>query len=274
MSSTYVLGQDMASYASSSEKRYMYAIRKEEDGTLYIARLDTHSVSDSIELFGDAGSGIPDDFEDMTFPPSEDYHDGRSATTKELTYPRDQVKYEQWRMDNRLLSYYLDSEGNLVISTNVDKPMPINGTLANDDLADLTTDFTYTFNGRYTNTNIRKVLIDEGWNGVSPVVLINNGSITSDKASTPAITFTGSYPGGISLINNGVIIGSSAFTTVDGTYYAPSDAIFTDVEVSITNNSGAIILGGRSLTTADDGYAINGIELVTLINNGTIGSTN
>ena len=45
MSNPYVLGQDMASYTSSTEKRYLYALRKDDDGTLYVARLDTHDLS-------------------------------------------------------------------------------------------------------------------------------------------------------------------------------------------------------------------------------------
>lgn len=269
MSNPYVLGTDMSSYVSSDEQRYLYALRKDEDGTLFIARLDTFNVDDSIELFG---SAIPIDFEDVTFPPTVDYHDNRNPTTKELTYDRQDVKYEQWRTDNRMISYYLDADGNFVASIGENKSLI--ETVPGKILGTSTQTFTVNITNAVKNINIRQYMLDRGWNSVQPATIniLESGSITGNDASTPVVHITGSYPGGITLVNYGSITGVSAYTTVDGSYVSPGDAIKVDVPCTIINYG--TIHGGDSFSgSIDDGYGINGIEGVNLTNHGTINST-
>jgi hypothetical protein len=269
MSNPYVLGTDMSSYVLSDEQRYLYALRKDEDGTLFIARVDTFNVDDSIELF----TGVmPTAFEDMTFPPTEDYHDNRNPNTKELTYDRQEVKYEQWRMDNRLISYYLDADGSFVASIGENKSLI--ETVPGKILGTSTQSFTVNITNAVTNINIRQYALDRGWNSIQPVVIniLESGSISGNDASSPVVHVVGSYPGGITIINAGSISGVSAYTKVDGTYVSPGDAIKVEVPCTIINNG--TIHGGESFSDdIDDGYGINGIEGVTLTNNGTINST-
>lgn len=113
-SSPFVLGADVGS--SSGDPRYFYALRREEDGTLFVSRSDLQA-NDSVEVFKDLP--IPPEFNEMEFP-GDDYYTGRSDATHELTYTTDKVKYEQWRWDSRLLSYTLDDEGFLVLNIGQD----------------------------------------------------------------------------------------------------------------------------------------------------------
>lgn len=272
MSNTYVLGQDMSSYTSSTEKRYMYALRKDDDGTFYVARLDTHDVNDSIEMFG---AIIPLDFEDLTFPPTVDYHNNRNATTKVLTYDRQDVKYEQWRMDNRLLTYYLDTDGNFVVSIGQDKQLP--ETVPGKLIGDASGDFVLNITNDMLDVKIRQYLLNRGWNSSQAVVIniISGASVASNNPAYAAIEISGSYPGGITINNYGDIIGASAFTLPDGSYVNAGNAIdVTTADSCIIINNGTIAGGNSFSGSASDGYGINGIDNVTLTNNGTINSTN
>lgn len=60
------------------------------------------------------------------------------------------------------------------------------------------------------NYNLRTVALAAGWNGVATVNLtINPGvTISSSSAGTPALTISGAFPNGASLVNNGTISGA------------------------------------------------------------------
>jgi hypothetical protein len=105
MPSTYYLGQS-PDEALGDSPRYWYALRRNEDGELFLLRSDQLKDKDSIEL------NLPGDpaetFED--FEPGVDYFEGVTAD-HEIEY--DNLVWTQYRWDNRNILYYIDNEGRL-----------------------------------------------------------------------------------------------------------------------------------------------------------------
>ena len=69
--------------------------------------------------------------------------------------------------------------------------------------------FTYTVSANQTNFCMRAGAVSAGWNQSSKLVVnINSGVIISSNATgTPAMTISGSYAGGVTVNNSGVIVG-------------------------------------------------------------------
>jgi hypothetical protein len=105
MPSTYYLGTS-PDEALGDSPRYWYALRRNEDGELFLLRSDQLKDKDSVEL------NIPGDpsqnFED--FEPGIDYFEGITAD-HEVEY--DNLVWTQYRWDNRNMLYYIDDEGRL-----------------------------------------------------------------------------------------------------------------------------------------------------------------
>lgn len=101
------IGQD-PNNDSVKKNRFFYGIRRDNDGNIYLARFDSLSGTDSLTInkIGDV-SGNWEGFE-----VGIDFFEGRGLDHV-LTYAN--INYEQYRWDDRMLSYYLDSDGNLVL---------------------------------------------------------------------------------------------------------------------------------------------------------------
>lgn len=72
-----------------------------------------------------------------------------------------------------------------------------------------TTTFFATIATDQQQLNLRSWTIANGWNEINPVVIIISSSVViwSDNTSIPALTIDGVWPNGISIINQGAIIG-------------------------------------------------------------------
>ena len=106
MSENYYLGTT-PQVALGDSPRYLYMIRRNEDGELFLLRSDQLKDKDSIEL---NLPGPPEEnFED--FEPGIDYFEG-IADDHEVEY--DNLIWVQYRWDNRNTLYYIDDEGRLV----------------------------------------------------------------------------------------------------------------------------------------------------------------
>lgn len=83
------------------------------------------------------------------------------------------------------------------------------GAISMSNLKGKSNQFAFTVSSNQTNANLRTLAINAGWNQASQLVAtINSGiTISSSSTGTPALTINGSFPGGVQLINNGVIIG-------------------------------------------------------------------
>ena len=113
-------------------------------------------------------------------------------------------------------------------------------------------EFTFTIASNQTNANLRTLAVNAGWPGTAKVIAtINSGIyISSNDTGTPALTVDGSFPNGVTLVNNGFIAGMGGAGGAGGS------------RVSTLVNAVAGSGGGLALSVA---------SAVTIQNNGTIG---
>jgi hypothetical protein len=137
-------------------------------------------------------------------------------------------------------------------------------------------EFAFTISSNQTNANLRTLAVNAGWNQSSKVVAtINSGVyISSNGTGTPALTVNGSFPGGVELINNGLIIGmggnggNGGGGTYSG-YYQGSSGGAGGLSLSVSsaisiNNAGTIGGGGGGGGGGGPGliyneYGLNGV---------------
>lgn len=109
-SSSYYLGTTPTEGLGNSP-RYWYALRRNDDGELFLVRSDQIIDRDAYEL------NIPgppeEDFDN--FVVGTDYLDGVDLT-HELV--KENMYYPQYRWDDRSLFYYVDGEGMFVVRIN------------------------------------------------------------------------------------------------------------------------------------------------------------
>ena len=117
MPSSYYLGQS-PDEALGDSPRYWYALRRNQDGELFLLRSDQLKDKDSIEL--NTPGGPSENFED--FEPGVDYFDGVQSD-HEVEY--DNLVWTQYRWDNRNLLYYVDNQGRLTQRINQGYTYPI-----------------------------------------------------------------------------------------------------------------------------------------------------
>ena len=116
--------------------------------------------------------------------------------------------------------------------------------------------FAFTISSNQTNANLRTLAVAAGWNQASALVATISGGIyiSSNNTGTPALTVNGSFPGGVTLTNNGFIIGmggnggsganNGGFTLGNGMPGSAGGlALSVSVAISI-NNAGTIGGGG------------------------------
>jgi hypothetical protein len=113
--------------------------------------------------------------------------------------------------------------------------------------------FTLTISTNQTNANLRTLAINAGWNGTTSVVAtINSGVyVSSNSTGTPGLTISGSFPNGVTLTNNGYIVGMGGAGGTGG---------------SVVNTNPGVATAG-----ANGGLALSVASAVSITNNGTIG---
>ena len=91
--------------------RYFYGLRRTDNGELFIGKIDQMSTTDSITINtpGDPAQNY------SNFEEGQDFVEGRDVNHN-LVY--DNLNYEQFRWDARNISYYIDSDGELVARVN------------------------------------------------------------------------------------------------------------------------------------------------------------
>jgi len=116
MPSTYYVGTS-PDVALGDSPNYFYAIRRNDDGELFLIRSDQLRDKDSITI---NEPGAPNqNFEDLE--PGIDYFDGIQANHEPAF---DNIKYPQYRWDDRSILYYVDDEGQLVQRINYSYEYP------------------------------------------------------------------------------------------------------------------------------------------------------
>lgn len=111
--------------------------------------------------------------------------------------------------------------------------------------------FQYTISTNTSNLDLRAALVSAGWNqSTAAIVTINSGIyVYSTSTGTPALTISGSFPGGITLNNAGTIVGmggnggSGVKAGSGGGGSAGGTALSVSTATSV-NNTGVISGGG------------------------------
>ena len=167
-----------------------------------------------------------------------------------------------------LSEYYRD--GGYVTSNNTN--VPTSGAIRLGQFYNAVRQFAFTISSSYTTTqDLRTLALAAGWDGAAPVVAtVNSGVVLqgvpgpeNTGSGTNALTISGSFPAGVSLINNGTIVGGGG-----GGGFAPRGGtgqpggvggvgIFVSTNVSITNNN--IIGGGGGGGGGGGSYGSGGI---------------
>lgn len=110
MANAYYLGRTPEESLGDSP-RYWYALRKNQDGEMFLVRSDQILDNDSYQL------NIPgppaEDFDN--FIAGVDYVDGLTEDHEQV---KDNMYYPQYRWDSRSLFYYIDEEGMFTVRIN------------------------------------------------------------------------------------------------------------------------------------------------------------
>ena len=109
-SSTYYLGTTPTEGLGNSP-RYWYALRKNEDGELFLVRSDQIIDRDAYEL--NIPGPTEEDVDD--FESGVDFLDGIDEEHEPV---KENMFYPQYRWDDRSLFYYVDNEGMFIVRIN------------------------------------------------------------------------------------------------------------------------------------------------------------
>jgi len=87
--------------------------------------------------------------------------------------------------------------------------VPTSGAISLSNFYGAVKEFSFTISSNQANANLRTLAVAAGWDQSAPVVAtIGSGVfISSNSTGTPALTVTGSFPSGVQLVNNGVVVG-------------------------------------------------------------------
>jgi len=109
---SYFIGITPSDINQSFIKRYLYGLRRNEDGELFFISVDQLGTDDDEIIINEIGTG------DENYPFFEEGIDFLEGITidHEIEYPN--LRYPQLKWDNRFLSYYVDVNGRLSIKIN------------------------------------------------------------------------------------------------------------------------------------------------------------
>ena len=93
------------------DNRFFYAIRRNDDGELFLAKVDQSKPGEFVTI---NQSGVSSD-SFQNFDQGQDFFEGRDVY-HELVY--DDLKYEQFKWDNRNIFFYVDNDGYFTIKVN------------------------------------------------------------------------------------------------------------------------------------------------------------
>ena len=93
------------------QDRFFYSMRRTDNGELFIGKSDQLKTEDTITINnpGDPTQNYP------SFEQGQDFYEGRDVNHN-LVY--ENLNYEQFRWDDRNISYYVNAEGELIVRIN------------------------------------------------------------------------------------------------------------------------------------------------------------
>jgi hypothetical protein len=135
-------------------------------------------------------------------------------------------------------TYYTSSGGPFTFPSGAISFSNFYGTQVNSPL------FSFTIPGNQDQANLRTLALNAGWNGSSPVQATSNNWIYSSTTAAAALTIDGSWPGGVTFINNYYVagMGGNGGAGNNGVGLAGGTALAVSTPVTIYNYS--YIAGG------------------------------
>ena len=116
---SYYAGQtNIADILGSDNPRYFYALRRDEQGLLYFAKIDQLKDTGTI-IINNPGLN-QNDFSDFEY--GVDFFDGR--LDEDHSRPYDNLYFDQYRWDNKNIFYYINDNGEFVVRVNETFPYP------------------------------------------------------------------------------------------------------------------------------------------------------
>jgi hypothetical protein len=92
--------------------RYFYAIRRDDQGLLYFAKVDQLKDDDTITI--NQPGLTENDFTEFEY--GVDFFEGRLE--EDHSRPFDNLQWDQYRWDERNMFYYIDNNGEFVVRIN------------------------------------------------------------------------------------------------------------------------------------------------------------
>lgn len=115
-SGNYYIGNSPdAILESYNGSRFFYALRKDENEFVYLTKVDTLLDSTSEIRINDSGPDSTKDFENFEF--GVDFFDKR-LPNKEDDPDIENLRYQQYRWDAKNIEYYVNADGELIVSIN------------------------------------------------------------------------------------------------------------------------------------------------------------
>ena len=111
---TYYIGQTSAltDVLGEGNPRYFYALRRDDDGLLYFAKIDQLTDLGTITV---NNSGLTeDDYTDFEY--GVDFFDGRLA--EDHSRPYGNLQWDQYRWDSKNVYYYINTSGEFIVRIN------------------------------------------------------------------------------------------------------------------------------------------------------------
>lgn len=113
--STYYAGDtNIGNLLGTNNPRFFYAIRRDDDGLLYFAKIDQLKDVEAVTI-NDPGLN-ENDFEEFEY--GVDFFDGRLA--EDHSRPFLNLRWDQYRWDNKNAYYYIDENGEFVVRINTE----------------------------------------------------------------------------------------------------------------------------------------------------------
>ena len=107
----YIGAPDLSSLLGEGNIRYFYALRRDEDGFIYLTKVDQVLGDDVVQV--NRPGNAADDFDSFEF--GIDFFDG---TLDDKSRPFPNLTFDQYKWDERNIYYYINDEGELVARIN------------------------------------------------------------------------------------------------------------------------------------------------------------
>lgn len=110
---TYYVGQiDSKQILGDNNPRYFLALRRDDEGNLYFARIN--QIKDTESIIINVPGLSENNYQDFEY--GVDFFDGRAE--EDHSRPYENLYFDQYRWDERNCFYYIDANGNLVARIN------------------------------------------------------------------------------------------------------------------------------------------------------------